>query len=309
MPGFQTAVGVNPAPGIDGGWCSANPRGSMLAGPGAFTAGPQGVAIGRFGFVNAAGQVFNAAPVGWIRCGFIQRDQPVLITPWLAPFGVTVQAGLGLTLFDSGDVWMRFLNGASIGQQVFASYADGTALAAAPGATIPGGSVTASAGAAFTGAIAAGTGILTASAVTGVIGIGGVISGTGVPAGTTITAFLSGTNGGAGTYQTSTTTAVASTAMTEATSVLTVTAVGSGALYQGEPLSGTGVTPGTTLGAPATGTTNGAGSYGLSSPQYFASTTVTAQGAFPTRWFVDSLAAAAGAQNPLGDLAMTSTRG
>jgi len=68
--------------------------------------------------------------------------------------------------------------------------------------------------AAFTGVIAVTTGILTASAVTGTIAVGQTVTGGTTPAGTVITAFLSGTPGGAGTYQTNIVTAVASTAMT-----------------------------------------------------------------------------------------------
>jgi hypothetical protein len=56
-------------------------------------------------------------------------------------------------------------------------------------------------GATFTGTGSGTT--MTASAVTGTIGVGDTITGTGVPGGTTIVAQLTGTPGGAGTYQTS----------------------------------------------------------------------------------------------------------
>ena len=67
----------------------------------------------------------------------------------------------------------------------------------------------------FTGVIAVTTGILTVSALAagGTIEVGSPLSGTGVPIGTMITAFLTGTDGGAGTYQTNIVTAVASTTM------------------------------------------------------------------------------------------------
>lgn len=83
--------------------------------------------------------------------------------------------------------------------------------------------------ASFTGVIAVTTGILTASAVTGTIAIGQTVTGAGVPAGTTITSQISGTPGGAGTYQTSIVTAVASTAMTSGPTLVTYDSV-SGAL-------------------------------------------------------------------------------
>ena len=64
----------------------------------------------------------------------------------------------------------------------------------------------------FTGSIATTT--LTASAVTGTIIPGATLAGTGVTAGTTIVSQLTGTTGGAGTYQVSSSQTVASTAMT-----------------------------------------------------------------------------------------------
>jgi hypothetical protein len=67
-------------------------------------------------------------------------------------------------------------------------------------------------GATFTGTGAGTT--MTASSVTGTIGIGDTITGTGVPGGTTIVAQLTGTAGGAGTYQTSGTTTSSSNAIT-----------------------------------------------------------------------------------------------
>lgn len=69
--------------------------------------------------------------------------------------------------------------------------------------------------AAFTGAIVLTT--LTASSVTGSINAGQVVAGIGVTAGTTIVAQLTGTAGGAGTYQVSISQAVASTGMTAQT--------------------------------------------------------------------------------------------
>jgi hypothetical protein len=69
------------------------------------------------------------------------------------------------------------------------------------------------AGATFTGTRSTADQI-TASAVTGVIGIGDVIAGTGIPSGTTITGQISGTTGGAGVYSTSVDTSASSAAVT-----------------------------------------------------------------------------------------------
>jgi hypothetical protein len=55
---------------------------------------------------------------------------------------------------------------------------------------------------------------ITASVVTGLIGIGDVIAGVGIPTGTTITGFISGVSGGAGVYSTSLDTTASSAAVT-----------------------------------------------------------------------------------------------
>jgi hypothetical protein len=69
--------------------------------------------------------------------------------------------------------------------------------------------------ASFTGVLAAGTGVLTASAVTGLIQVGANLNGVGVPANLFIVSQLTGTAGGAGTYQVNTLgPAIASVAMT-----------------------------------------------------------------------------------------------
>lgn len=57
--------------------------------------------------------------------------------------------------------------------------------------------------------------------------------------------------------------------------VMTVSAVGSGTLYVGNTLSGTGVTVGTVILSQLTGTTGGVGTYNVSPSQTVSSTTVT----------------------------------
>ena len=74
-----------------------------------------------------------------------------------------------------------------------------------------------------TAAIAATTGIMTVTAVgSGIPSVGQTITGAGVPANTTITGYISVNSDGTGTYQTSTTTAVASTTITGASGPVTV---------------------------------------------------------------------------------------
>lgn len=75
---------------------------------------------------------------------------------------------------------------------------------------------------------------------------------------------------------------------------LTVSAVGSGTLAVGQPVSGAGVTAGTVITALGTGT-GGAGTYTVSVSQTVASEAMTTVGAVETKWYVGS----AGAINDL----------
>lgn len=67
----------------------------------------------------------------------------------------------------------------------------------------------------------------------------------------------------------------ASTTASIATTVLTVTVLGSGTIYPGANLKGTGVVPGTIIQSQLTGTTGGIGTYRVNLSQTVASTTIT----------------------------------
>lgn len=320
MVGFQQSVNRRVAPGLEGDFASANPRGSMLAGSGQLVSGnatvvdrttgltATGVIVGRFARArNDTGVVNNADPGVASRIGFVHRDQVgLLITQYLGTSTFVMVPGREITLFDSGDFLARFAAGAVTGQKVFAAYSDGSAIAAAAGSTLAGASITAAAGGVFTGSIAAG--VLTVSAVTsGALSVGDIISGPNIAAGTTIVSLGTGT-GGTGTYNVSISQTAASGAVTAASTVLIVSAVGSGAVVPGEPLSGTGVAVNSTTTAQLTGSAGSTGNYTLNNRQTFASTTVTTSSAVETKWFVDGDPAGSGQILP-GELAMISTRG
>lgn len=148
MP-FPSTVNANPAPGLEGGWASANDHFSMLT-PGngdpavatyaawkvgAGTATLPGVIVGRFAFANTAnGQVTSAHPgVATVRCGFVHRYHPVVITTFLGENAMTLYAGQEVDIVDAGDFWCKFAAGATAGQKVFALYADGSAVAGTAG--------------------------------------------------------------------------------------------------------------------------------------------------------------------------------
>lgn len=131
------------------------------------------------------------------------------------------------------------------------------------GGVLAGTTLTVLATSSFTGSISGTT--LTTSSVTGTIGIGQFISGANVSPGTKILSQLTGTTGGAGTYEVNTPQTVSST---------TITTITNGVLYVGAEISGTGVTAGTTVTAFGTGT-GGAGTYTVSASQLVASAVIS----------------------------------
>jgi hypothetical protein len=291
MP-FQTSVQINPVPGLPGDFASSNVRKVVLAGPGALVAGPAGVTPGRFAWVDPTGTFVTNFGSG-LPSGFVHRVLgEALITTFLAETSNLIFGGWEVTLFSDGDFWVRNAgaNNVTINMKAYANFADGSVTFGATGAPPTGASVTGSIAAAaatsVTGSIAAN--VLTVTAVgSGALVVGATLSGTGVTTGTTIVSQLSGTPGGIGTYQVSTQETAASTTITATYGVLTVTAVGSGALVVGDVLSGSGVTAGTFITSFGTGT-GGIGTYNVSASQTATSTTVTAAGAVETKWFAMS---------------------
>lgn len=147
------------------------------------------------------------------------------------------------------------------------------------------------------------------TSTTGLITVGDTVSGgAGFPVGATVTAQVSGTAGGAGVY----TLSAAGTAYTaSATGVTTygvtmnVTAVTSGTLAVGDPVSGTGVPSGAVIASEVSGVTGGIGVYTLdiAATAYAASTTVTVvAGILLPDWTAQSNAA-------VGELVKISTWG
>jgi hypothetical protein len=131
------------------------------------------------------------------------------------------------------------------------------------------------------------------------------LSGTGIPAGTTIVSQTSGTTGGAGVYVTSAATTISAATATSFGNTLVVSAVASGSLKVGDPVSGTGIPSGAVIASQVSGTAGGVGTYTLdqSATAYAASTTVTVTaGVAATGWKAQSVAA-------VGELVKISTWG
>jgi hypothetical protein len=147
---FPSAVSAIPAPGVEGGFASANLRQSVTAGPGGLVAGSTsaaipGVLVGRFAWAAAPNDrdgtpatVTNAGtgPV----TGFVHNEQQGLITPYLGESAMLVPPGREITLMKSGEFWVinRGTAAATVGQKAFASTTDGSVSFAAAGATVAG---------------------------------------------------------------------------------------------------------------------------------------------------------------------------
>lgn len=213
MSGFQQQVNQYPAPAVEGDFASSNPYASVVAGPNALVSGANGVIVGHFAWQDANGLVSNAG--SGVPTGFCHRDLQALNFVLLSEATMVVPEGYPITLMSEGDFWVRCGSPATVGQKIFASLGDGSAIAANAGASVG------------------------AASVTGAI----------------------------------------------ADTTLTVSAVGSGALYIGQQLSGANVAPGTIITGFGTGT-GGTGTYTVNISQTAASGTITAAAYVETKWFV-----------------------
>lgn len=259
MP-FQSKVNTNQAPGVAGDFASTNPFSSILATAGALVAPAGGLVVGNFAWVGPAGQVSQSYQAGW-QIGFLGRNEQALITEFLGESTLVVPEGFMVTLFDGGDFWAYFADGATALATVYADEDTGAPQMQATN------SFTGSVG--FTGTASFATNVMTVVAQTAgsLIEVGDVVTSSGVTGGTTITGILSGTPGAVGsTYSLSTSPGtIVTQAATTASSTLNITAVADGGLSIGQTISGSGVTAGTQIASFGTGT-GGIGTYGLLIP-------------------------------------------
>ena len=144
----------------------------------------------RFGKLDAVNGLNLRVRPG--RCfGFLGRNEQALITEFLGEYSLVVPEGFMVTLFNGGDFWAYFADGATALATVYADEDTGAPQMQATN------SFTGSIGFTGTGSLATvgGQGQLTLVTVTGasIVTIGDVVSGTGVVSGTTITGLVSGT--------------------------------------------------------------------------------------------------------------------
>lgn len=259
MP-FQKTINNTQAPGVAGDFASTNPFSSVLAGPGALVAPAGGLTVGNFAWVGPAGQVSQSFVAGW-QIGFLGRNEQALITEFLGEFTMVVPEGFMVTLFDGGDFWAYFADGATALATVYADEDTGAPQMQATN--------TATGSVGFTGTASFATDVMTVVTQTAgsIISVGDVVTSATVAGGTTILQQLTGAPGAVGsTYLLSTSPGtIATQAATTASDVLNVTASLTGGLSVGDVITGTGVTAGTSIAALGTGT-GGVGTYILAIP-------------------------------------------
>lgn len=224
--GFQRTVNLQQAAAVAGDFASANPRSSVVSHQGTLVAGAAGVTVARFAWATTAGLVSNAGT--GIPTGFVHRRQgAALITTYLAETSLLIPQGFEVTLMKDGDYWVAPTAQATIGQKVFANFADGTIQTAAAGATIAG----------FVGTATFATNVMTVATVgSSTVKVGDLVTSAGVASGTYVTAQLTGTPGGVGTYSLSTTPGT----ITPAQAVTTTSYVETSYTITGYPYGGTG---------------------------------------------------------------------
>ena len=295
---FQKQVNSQPAPAVEGDFCSTNPRYSVNAGPGGIVAGSS-LIVGRAAWVyppldgDNFPAVANSFGSGNIT-GILHREQQALFTAYLQETSMQVPAGFNVTLMASADLWVKN-NGstnAQVKQKAYANFADGKFSFAATGA--------ATSGATSTGTIAAETGSWTGSiagnimtvagAVTGLVVPGGILSGTNVITGTQVLSQISGTANGDGTYYVSTYGTVASTTISETYGLFTAVSGLTGTYAVGDVLAGSGG-GGVTTGTQITGfgtATGGLGTYYVQTTQTVTSSSITSVLNVETPWIAMS---------------------
>lgn len=140
MP-FQTQVYSTQAKAVAGDFSTANPRHSAISVEGGFVAGPNGLTVGLFAWADTAtGTILSNSGTGAPTC-FIHRELDGVITTYLAEYGMTIPAGMGVgNMFDGGDPWVKNAGAGAVtvGMKAFANNTNGTISFAAAGATVAG---------------------------------------------------------------------------------------------------------------------------------------------------------------------------
>jgi len=137
---FQQNVNVVQAPAVAGDFASYNPRANMLSVPGGFVAGPAGLTVGLFAWVDSTGTILANTGTGVPSC-FIHRDMNATNYVYLSNATFLIPPGQAVgEMFTSGDFFVKNAGASAttIGMKAFANLTNGTISFAATGATVAG---------------------------------------------------------------------------------------------------------------------------------------------------------------------------
>lgn len=182
---FQTAVGTQMAPGIEGGFSGNQPTFTLTNPDEAmWVVGTAGAIIGQFAWADMLTGKASSAHSGGaqVRPGFVHRDQQVYISGLLLSASLAMSAGMPVDMFEDAPMWARFAAGATAGQKVYASYATGAVRSAVTGAPATATGVTWTQNNSVNVTVVAG----------GTLVPGQPVSGTGIPAGTYVVSYNAG---------------------------------------------------------------------------------------------------------------------
>jgi hypothetical protein len=186
--GFQSFVNNELPIAVPGDFASANPRATVVGGPGAYVAPQAGTNVGAFAWFDPSTGIASNYYKPNAFLAFVHRQNNALITTFLGIASTQVVPGNPVADgFVQGDFYAAFQSGASTGQSVYANPVTGAA--------------TAGSGASVTGSATATTvtsGVLTATTAdeTGTApAVGAVVTGGTLPEGTYI-ASSAGTGSG-----------------------------------------------------------------------------------------------------------------
>ena len=200
--GFQTFVNCELPPGAPGDWAGANIRATVVVGPWSLVAPVSGTTIGGIGWANPTTGICSSYFQPNSFPGFIHREQQAqaLQTSGAAILAniatQEILSGYEVTAVSQGDFWALFQGACSVGNSVYANPITGALIAGASGAgvTLTGGSATVN---------SAGLMTVTVAPSPANLAVGQIVAfaaSAGIPPGTYISALGSGT-GGTGTYQ------------------------------------------------------------------------------------------------------------
>lgn len=125
MP-FQTRLNRTLPVGVEGDFASTNPYHSLLnASGGQYKSAAAGVVVGRFAWVNDATGVATNVKDTLTRGGFVRRNNTATVLTPGQEYSMTIRGGFEVELYDGGDFFARFEDGATAGHNVFADDATG----------------------------------------------------------------------------------------------------------------------------------------------------------------------------------------